>query len=87
MLFQAKDRKPLRSDQIDYDFFRENDLNPESMEMVFFRPLKEVVPRIEPLGFTLNQVRNEYANCAETWLEERQAKAYEEDELVVDVMN
>lgn len=86
MLFQAKDRKRIHSDQVNYDYFRENDEDPGPMEMAFCRPLKEVVPRIELLGFTLDQVRREYANCAESWREECQAMADEEEESVPDVM-
>ena len=48
MLFQAKDRKRIHSDQVNYDYFREHDEDPGPMEMAFCRPLKEVVPRIEP---------------------------------------
>lgn len=39
MLFQPKDRKRIRSDQIDYDYFKENDEDPAPMEMGFCRPL------------------------------------------------
>jgi hypothetical protein len=56
------------------------------MEMAFCRPLKEVVPRIEHLGFTLDHVQREYANCAESWREECQGMADEEEESVPDVM-
>jgi hypothetical protein len=35
MLFQAKDRKRIHSDQVDYDYFRENDEDPGPMEMAF----------------------------------------------------
>src|SRR5262245_21949535 len=86
MLFQAKDRKRIHSDQVNYDYFRENDEDPGPMEMAFCRPLEEVVPRIELLGFTLDQVRREYASYAESWREECQAMAAEEKESVPDVM-
>ena len=86
MLFQAKDRKRIHSDQINYDYFRENDEDPELMEMAFCRPLKDVVPRIELLGFTLDQVRSEYASCAESWREECQTMADGKEESVPDVM-
>lgn len=86
MLFQAKDRKRIHSDQVNYDYFRENDEDPGPMEMAFCRPLKEVIPRIELLGFTLDQVRREYTSCAESWREECQAMADEEQESVPDVM-
>jgi len=70
MLFQAKDRKRIRSKQIDYEYFQEVDEEPASMEMAFSRPLKEMIPRLELLGFTLDRVRHEYSNCVEGWREE-----------------
>lgn len=86
MLFQAMDRKPIHSDQVNYDYFRENGKNPGPIEMAFCRPLKEVVPRIELLGFTLDQVGCGYTSCAESWREECQAMANEEEESVPDLM-
>ena len=86
MLFQAKDRKRTHSEQIDYDYFRENDEDPGPMEMAFCRPLKEVLPRIELLGFTLDLVEREYANCAESWREECQSMADVEEQSVPDMM-
>lgn len=89
MLFQAMDRKRLPSDQINYEYFRENNEEPGPMEMAFCRSLKEVIPRIELLGFTLDQVRHEYARCAERWREEcqaMQAMKDEKEESVPDVM-
>ena len=56
------------------------------MEMGFSRPLKEVIPRIELLGFTLDQARREYASCVESGREEYQATADEEEGSVSDVM-
>ena len=41
--------------------------------MAFERPVKDVVPRLELLGFNLDRVRREYENIAESWQEERQA--------------
>jgi HEPN/Toprim N-terminal domain 1 len=69
-LFQEHDRKPVHSDQIDYDHFKteHEDLTP--MEMAFVRPLNEVVPRLELLGFSLERVRREYDAVAEHWREE-----------------
>jgi hypothetical protein len=86
MLFQAKDRRHIHSDRGNCDHFRENHEDPGSAEMAFCRPLREVLPRIELLGFTLDQVRREYENCAESWREECQATANEEEESVSDVM-
>ena len=87
MLFQDKDRKRIHCDQIDYDYFKENDEDPRSMEMAFCRPLREVVPRLELLGFTLDQVEREYAGCVNAWREERQAGADDEEEPGRDVMS
>ena len=86
MLFQEKDRKRIYSDQVNYDYFRENDEDPGAMEMAFCKPLKEMVPRIELLGFTLDQVRSEYDSCTKSWREECQAMADEEEESDLDVM-
>ena len=86
MLFQVEDRKRINSDQINYDYFRENNEDPGAMEMAFCKPLKEVVPRIELLGFTLDQVRCEYMSLAEKWCEECQAMADEEEESIPDAM-
>ena len=57
-------------DQIDYDYFADNDDDPGPMEMALSRRLKEVVPRLELLGFTLNRAEGEYVRCAEAWCEE-----------------
>jgi hypothetical protein len=87
MLFQEKDRQRTHSDQINYDHFRENDEDPGPMEMAFCRPLREVVPRIELLGFTLDQVRREYERTAETSREQSLAIADEEDEPAPNLMS
>ena len=44
MLFQEKDRKRTRSDQINYDYFNENNEDPGPMEMSFCRPLSTTLP-------------------------------------------
>lgn len=80
MLFQEKDRKRIRSDQIDYDYFKENDEDPGLMEMAFSRSLREVIPRIELLGFTIEQVQREYESRANSWLEECRSMADEVDD-------
>lgn len=86
MLFQAKDRKRLHSDQVNYDYFREHNEDPGLMEMSFCKPLKEVIPRIELLGFTLDQVQREYENCAEFWREECQDEDNDAEKSVQDLM-
>ena len=70
MLFQDKDRKRAPSDQIDYEYHYENNLDPAPMEMVFSRSLREVIPRIELLGFNSEQVAQEYEACAEEYLDQ-----------------
>jgi hypothetical protein len=51
-LYQEKDRKRIRSEQINYDYYVENGEDPGPMEMALSRPLSDVVPRLELLGFT-----------------------------------
>src|SRR4051794_10935755 len=70
-LFQKDDRKRLRSDQIDYGYFANSGEDPRGMEMAFARPLRDVVPRIELLGFTLEAAKAEYLGAVEAQREER----------------
>lgn len=72
-LFQKSDRKAIRSDQIDYEYFEREREDPTAMEMAFIRPLKDVVPRLELLGFNLAYVRREYDAVAKNWLEQLSA--------------
>lgn len=65
-LFQEPDRKPLRSDQLDYNCYETEDEDPTSAEMAFTRPLKDVVSRLELLGFNLSRIRREYESIAES---------------------
>ena len=82
VLFQAKDRKRMRSEQIDYNWHTENNEDPGPMEMGFIRPLREVLPRIELLGFTLDRVRGEYDGCVRAWSESQdQADDNEQERL------
>jgi HEPN/Toprim N-terminal domain 1 len=39
--------------------------------MAFIRPLKDVVQRLELVGFSLERVRREYESVAESWRLER----------------
>ena len=79
-LFQESDRKPFRSDQLDYGYFERESEDPAPSEMAFVRALKDVVPRLELLGFNLDRVEREYESVAKSWLEEREGLA--EDELM-----
>jgi len=79
-LFQEADRKRMRSEQIDYDYFERTELSPAEMEMAFSRPLRAVVPRLELLGFRLDTVRQAYETRAKQWREDQAAIAdYDDD--------
>ena len=56
-LFQPKDRKRFKSDQVNYDYF---DAELSKMEIGFIKKLKDVIPRLELMGITLDSVRKEY---------------------------
>ncbi len=81
-LFQAKDRRAVRSDQINYEYFQEQSEDPTKMEMAFVRKLKHVVPRLELLGFTLDRARSVYDHWAVQWKEEREAIADADDPAI-----
>ena len=55
--------------------------------MAFERPLKDVVPRLELLGFNLDRVRREYESSAESWREERESFSDEDSAPLPDLMN
>jgi hypothetical protein len=65
-IFQKHDRKAIKSDQLDYDWYEKEGEDPTPSEMAFTRPLKHVVPRLELLGFNLERVRREYHAVAQT---------------------
>lgn len=73
VLFQDADRKRVRSESVDYEYYEQHGLDPAPMEEVFGRPLGAVVPRLELLGYTLEVVRQEYLQRAEMWQEEKTA--------------
>src|SRR5690606_17705189 len=62
MLFQESDLKRVKSDQIDYDYFIKNEEEPDQMEFAFVRSLKDIAPRLELLGFSLDSIRQSYIN-------------------------
>ncbi|MEH7901758.1 HEPN/Toprim-associated domain-containing protein [Rhizobium laguerreae] len=86
-IFQEEDRKAIQSDQLDYDWYNEEDEDPTPSEMAFTRPLKHIVPRLELLGFNLKRVRREYDVAAQNWQEQRQSLRYDDDEPIHDLMN
>lgn len=86
-LFQEPDRKPLRSDQIDYTYYENEDEDPTSAEMAFSRPLKDIVPRLELLGFNLGRIQHEYESMAESWLEERRSFLDDDTKPLPDLMS
>ncbi len=86
-IFQEGDRKAVRSDQIDYDWYENEGEDPTPSEMAFTRPLKDVVPRLELLGFNLERVRREYDAIVQNWLEERKSFQHETDGPTPDLMS
>jgi hypothetical protein len=73
VLFQAKDRKRLRS-EIEEEPEGE-DADEESVVWQFARPLRATVPRLDLLGYTPESVKTEYEQELDEWLSYR-----EEDE-------
>lgn len=86
-IFQELDRKAVKSDLLDYDWFNEENEDPTPSEMAFARLLKDVVPRLELLGFSLDRVTREYNEVARNWLEEMQSLHDNDDEPIPDLMN
>ncbi|MDE0343654.1 MAG: HEPN/Toprim-associated domain-containing protein [Deltaproteobacteria bacterium] len=86
-LFQERDRKPVRSNQLDYDYYEREGEDPTSAEMAFERPLKDILPRLELLGFNLDRVRQEYERTAEIWRVERQSLSDDDSESLPDLMS
>jgi hypothetical protein len=79
-IFQEKDRKAIESNQLDYDYYEEEGEDPTPFEMSLACKLKDVVPRLELLGFNLERVHREYDAVAQGWLEERQPLQDDDDE-------
>ena len=86
-LFQESDRKPLRSDQLNYEYFERESKDSTSSEMAFVRALKDVAPRLELLGFNLDRVEREYESVAKSWLEEREELSEDESKPLPDLMS
>ncbi len=86
-IFQEQDRKAIKSSQLDYDWYEEEGEDPTPSEMAFARPLNEIVPRIEQLGFNLERVRREYDAVAQNWREERLSLAEEDDEPLPELLS
>src|SRR5262245_258688 len=86
MLFQEKDRQRLRSDQIDYEYFSASNEDPALMETGFCRSLRDMVPRLELLGFTLPRLEREYLERVKVWREQYLELNDESDAVVPDVM-
>ena len=72
-LFQDYDLTRLRSEQLDYDGVDPNDPDLAREEIAFARQLSAVVPRLELLGFTLDQVETEYSQATQEHAEETEA--------------
>jgi hypothetical protein len=78
-LFQVIDRKRLRSDQINYENQTDDDDILALSEMAFARSLRDILPRLELLGFTLERVKKEYASVVDECREEDQSDIDDED--------
>jgi hypothetical protein len=78
-LFQEQNRKPVHSEQVDYDYLAEIGEDPGPLEMAFVRRLKDVVPRLELLGFTLDTAKAEYLAAVAACQEEREDLGNEEE--------
>jgi hypothetical protein len=74
-LFQEQDRRAVHSDQINYDHFRETGDDPTPMEMAFVRKLKDVLPRLSLLGYTMEQARVAYDDLVTQYADAREAIA------------
>ncbi|WP_323885662.1 HEPN/Toprim-associated domain-containing protein [Aeromonas veronii] len=86
-LFQEKDRKAIKSNQVDYGWFEEEQEDPTPSEMAFTRCLKDIVPRLELLGFNLELVRRKYDHVAKAWLEEMRSLQEDDDEDIPELMS
>ena len=86
-LFQEGDRGRRRSDQIDYQYYEDEGLDPGPMEMAFARALGDMVPRLELLGFTIEQARSAYEERVGTWIEEREQMRDPGDPLPIEPLS
>lgn len=71
-LFQAADRKPYRTSASVAPVSEEGEPL-GAFDMAFVRTLKDVVPRLELLGYTLANAGADYDRWVATWLEDREA--------------
>jgi hypothetical protein len=86
-LFQEGDCKPVRSQQVDFDYLAETGEDPGPLEMALVRRLRDVVPRLELLGFTLGTAKAGYLAAVAACREEHEDLADEEEETPADLMN
>lgn len=78
-LFQATDRSVLADEEVEEG---EDAEGFEAAHMGFQRKLRDVVPRLELLGYTLDRARNEYDAWVEEWREDRETMWDDEDKAV-----
>lgn len=69
VLFQGQDRQRLHSEQAD-DVDDDDELDQVS-RMVFTRPLRALVPRLELLGYRIETVRHIYEQMAKNWKDDQ----------------
>ncbi len=68
-LYEESNRKPLNSSEPDddVDWSKESDIN---AKMAFTRPLREIVPRLEILGYSLDRIALEYQQATAYYQEQ-----------------
>jgi len=65
MLFQDRDRHRIPCEQVDYSEANPEDDEIQRMELAFSRTLREIVPRLDLLGFGLERAAKDYADFVE----------------------
>ncbi len=69
-LFHELNRRPVHCSHIDYDIFHSENRNVTAYEMAFVRPLFEIVPRLEMMGYALDHVSVEYSQACKHYLDD-----------------
>lgn len=70
MLFQATDLASEKSSQVNYEYCEEHNQETDLYERAYVRSLGSLVPRLELLGYTLENVEKEYKHCIQRAREE-----------------
>jgi hypothetical protein len=86
-LFQGGDRKRVRYKQLDYDYFKKHKDDLAPIEMAFVRNLKDILPRLDLLGFTAERVEQGYLLAVDAAREERKSDGDGDDAKTQDIMS